>query len=126
MSRLPIIIGNGQQAELMVEIARTPAEKTKGLMNRDSLPEGQGMLFVFQEGERSGFWMKDTRIPLSVAFIAGDGTILDIQDMEPYSLDIHNTDKPYMYGLEVNQGWFQQHRVEIGNLVLLDNIKGLR
>lgn len=126
LERLVIAAGDGRRLELKVEVARTRAEKVKGLMGRHSLPEDHGMLFVFTEGERAGFWMKDTQIPLSVAFIAADGTIIDIQDMEPYSLEIHNTEKPYRYGLEVNQGWFRRHNVAVGAKVLFEQIKSLR
>lgn len=100
---------DGSRAELTVGVARTAAERSRGLMFRESLAEDRGMLFIFAEDSESGFWMSDTSIPLSVAFIAEDGRILDIQDMEPFSTEVHRPPGPYRYGLEVNEGWFEQH-----------------
>ncbi len=99
----------GARAELMVEVPRTAADFSRGLMFRESLPEDRGMLFVFPQDTTGGFWMKDTSIALSIAFIADDGTILDIQEMEPLSTEVHQPAGPYRFGLEVNQGWFQRH-----------------
>lgn len=111
--RLPtaaIAVTDGDnRAELTVELAVTTAERGRGLMFREELPQDRGMLFVYQEDTSSGFWMKDTLIPLSIAFIAADGTIIDIQDMEPLSTDLHHSPAPYRYALEVNQGWFDDH-----------------
>jgi len=119
LTSLVIITADGRQVELKVEVPETMEAMQRGLMGRRSLPEGRGMLFIFPEGVRPGFWMKDTLIPLSVAFIARDGTIVDIQDMEPLSLEIHNTSQPYRYGLEVNRGWFARHGVRVGDRVRL-------
>ncbi len=99
----------GSREELTVELARTPAERRRGLMFREELPENRGMLFVFPNDTQAGFWMKDTLIPLSIAFIAADGAIVDIQRMEPLSLELHSPGALYRYALEVNQGWFQEH-----------------
>jgi hypothetical protein len=118
-----VIGGEGEGVELMVELARTAGERSRGLMFREELAEDGGMLFVYEEDTEAGFWMKDTLIPLSIAFIAADGTILDIQDMEPLSEDTHRPPEPYRYALEVNQGWFREHglgredRVEIPDSV---------
>ena len=75
------------------------------------------MLFIFSGDTKAGFWMKDTLIPLSIAFIAADGTILDVQEMEPLSEDKHRPPAPYRYALEVNQGWFQEHGLGPGGRV---------
>jgi uncharacterized membrane protein (UPF0127 family) len=101
--------------ELTVELARTPAERNRGLMSREHLPDNSGMLFVFPEDTTTSFWMRDTFIPLSIAFIATDGAILEIQDMEPLSTELHQPPGPYRYGLEVNQGWFERHGFQTGD-----------
>jgi uncharacterized membrane protein (UPF0127 family) len=107
----------GGRTALTVELARTPAEHSRGLSLREDLPEDRGMLFVFAEDSTAGFWMKDTSIPLSVAFLAQDGTILDIQEMEPFSTEVHRPGGPYRYALEVNRGWFQRHGFQSGDQV---------
>jgi len=108
---------DGGRTALTVELARTAAERSRGLSLREDLPEDRGMLFVFAEDTQTGFWMKDTSIPLSVAFLAEDGTILDIQEMEPFSTEVHRPPGPYRYALEVNRGWFQRHGFEPGGRV---------
>ena len=118
--------GEGARAELTVELARTPAERSRGLMLRESLGEDRGMLFVFAENTTGGFWMKDTSIALSIAFIAEDGTILGIQEMEPLSTEVHGPPGPYRYALEVNQGWFQQNGFDVGDRVAIpDSVSGV-
>ena len=117
----------GARAELAVEVPRTPEEFSRGLMFRESLPEDRGMLFVFGEDTQTGFWMKDTSIALSIAFIAEDGTILDIQEMEPLSTEVQQPPGPYRYALEVNQGWFERHDFEEGDRVdVPDSVEGLK
>lgn len=111
-----VVGAQGQEHALRVEVPQTREAMLRGLMGRTALDDDTGMLFLFGS-LRSGFWMKDTLIPLSVAFIAQDGTIVDIQDMAPQSLDIHNTNKPYYYGLEVNRGWFARKGVKAGDRV---------
>lgn len=100
--------GDGVRQELSVELARSAAERARGLMFREELAEDSGMLFVYEQDTETGFWMKDTPIPLSIAFISAEGTILDVQEMEPFSTDLHKPPAPYRYALEVNQGWFQE------------------
>ena len=107
----------GSRQELTVELARTPAERSRGLMSREELAEDGGMLFIFSGDTKAGFWMKDTLIPLSIAFIAADGTILDVQEMEPLSEDKHRPPAPYRYALEVNQGWFEEQGFGTGDRV---------
>lgn len=124
-SGLPtVVITNdlGCATTLEVEIASTPQQLQTGLMKRASLPEMQGMLFDFSNyGENVSipFYMKDTLIPLSIAFIAAGGVIVDIQDMEPLTETLHHPAKPYKYSLEVNQGWFQRHGIKVGDKVEL-------
>ncbi len=123
-----VVIGSeGEGVELRVELARTAGERSRGLMFREELAEDGGMLFVFPEDTEAGFWMKDTLIPLSIAFIAADGTILDIQDMEPLSEDTHRPSEEYRYALEVNQGWFRQNGFDVGDRVEIpDSVSGAR
>ncbi len=96
------------------EVADTPARRLKGLSGRAELEPGYGMLFVYQEPCEPHFWMKDTNVPLSVAFIKGDGTIVRITRMEPNSLQRLGPGEPVRYALEVRQGWFEDHRIEPG------------
>ncbi len=110
---------SGDPIELKVEIAGTPEMRQRGLMFRDHLAENQGMLFQFQSDTQAAFWMKDTSIPLSIAFISAQGLILDIQDMLPFSTDLHQSDQPYAFALEVNQGWFERNDIGAGNSVQL-------
>ena len=95
-----------KDATLRVELADDGEKRASGLMYRDTLPADQGMLFVYDdEGERS-FWMKNTLIPLTAAFIEDDGTIVNLADMTPQSTQSHCSLKPVRYVLEVNQGFF--------------------
>ncbi|QGG48085.1 hypothetical protein FTV88_1987 [Heliorestis convoluta] len=112
---------DGEVIPLQVELADTPEKQKLGLMGRDSLSYNEGMLFVFQQDRVEGFWMKNTKIALSIAFIDSSGTFLDIQDMDPcydVSCPTYWPDQPYRYALEVNQGWFRDQRVEEGDKLL--------
>lgn len=109
---------------LIVEIVATDAERQKGLMNRDELAEDHGMLFIFEKEQRLSFWMKNTKIPLSIAYINKKGEILEIYDMEPYSLEsISSKRSSIMYALEVNQGYFDDYGIEIGDYIGIDELK---
>ena len=97
------------------EVASTSAERSRGLMYRDEVPDGTGMLFVFdREAERS-FWMQNTYVALDVAFIDRNFRIVDIQQMEPESTNIHDGARPAMFALEVRQGWFAEKGIEVGD-----------
>jgi len=100
-----------------VEVASTPAECARGLMFRDRLGENWGMLFVYGKEQRLSFWMKNTTIPLSIAFIDREGVVRDIQDMTPLSEEPHTAGVPVPYALEVNRGWFARHGVVPGTTV---------
>jgi uncharacterized membrane protein (UPF0127 family) len=104
---------------IKVEVARTEREQEKGLMFRERLGEDEGMLFVYGEEETLSFWMKNTRVPLSIAFIDKKGKIVDIQDMEPFSLRTHASSSPAKYALETNQGWFTKNGIRVGDSVYL-------
>ena len=100
--------------ELEVEIADTPETRAQGLMYRDSLGADDGMIFVYPEEAPRSFWMANTEIPLSIAFVGASGTIVSVRDMKP--LDRHHTlsGQPARYAIEVNQGWFAAHDVAVG------------
>lgn len=100
---------------VVVELARTAAEQTQGLMGRDSVPDGTGMLFVYQNEAPRGFWMKDTPTALDIAYINALLQIIDIQQMEPFSEEVHNSAGPAMFVLEVRQGWFAENGWEVGD-----------
>lgn len=103
---------------LHVEVARTEQEQARGLMFRNEIPEDRGMLFVYDLDRRLSFWMKDTKVPLSIAFIASDGTIREIQEMKPLSLREVVSRQSVRYALEVNQGYFERHGIKIGDTVV--------
>lgn len=108
---------------IAVEVVRTPEELSRGLQHRGYLSPDRGMLFVFPRLVRSPFWMKDTLIPLTIAFIDPDGRIVDIQKMNPDDgKELHYSRAPYRYALEVNQGWFEKNRIGIGEKVELSGV----
>ena len=102
---------------LKVEVVATDAERARGLMHRQSLGRDEGMLFIFDEPAYHSMWMKNTLIPLSVAFIDDKGTILNILDMEPQTEDSHMSAGPAIYAIEVNKGWFAGKKVKAGDKV---------
>lgn len=91
-------------------------------MFRDQLSDGRGMIFVFERDEILSFWMKDTRIPLSIAFIASDGRILEIRDMEPFSLASVSSSRSCRYALETPKGWFERAGAAVGDKVTVASI----
>ena len=102
-----------------VAVASTPEERAKGLSGRKSLGKDEGMLFLFAAPARLSFWMKDTEIPLSIAFITSDGKIAEIQDMEPGTLDTHDSHRKAMMALEMRRGWFKRNHVAPGDVIVL-------
>ncbi|MFN0095715.1 MAG: DUF192 domain-containing protein [Dehalococcoidia bacterium] len=109
--------GNGVSEPLTAEVAATVAQRTQGLMIRQELREDAGMLFLFNADQTGGFWMKDTYIPLSIAYIAADGRIVDIKDGRPLDTTVLTPTAPYRMVLEVKQGWFERHGLGVGSLV---------
>ena len=100
--------------KLTAEVAYTDADRELGLMHRRMLPENRGMLFVFPQAAPLSFWMMNTHIPLSIAFIDDAGTIINITDMKPLTTDTHNSARPARYALEMNQGWFRKRGIRAG------------
>ena len=99
---------------LDVQLAQTPQERQIGLMFRKEMPQHEGMLFVFEQPATQCFWMRNTLIPLTAAFVADDGTIVNLADMKPLSDDSHCSTKPVRFVLEMNQGWFAKRNIVAG------------
>ena len=115
---LPMATVSIQDHILTVELAATPAARVCGLSRRDQLQQNQGMLFIFPDRRPRNFWMKDTYIPLSIAFLDDTGRIFSIQDMDPIQTKRqYASQDPAAYALEVNRGWFRRHGIEVGDLV---------
>jgi uncharacterized membrane protein (UPF0127 family) len=102
---------------LKVEVALTDPQRMQGLMHREKLAKNDGMLFIFDESAYQSMWMKNTLIPLSVAFIDGDGVILNILDMEPQTLTPNMSAGPARYAIETNKGWFAERGLKAGDRV---------
>ncbi|MGH0028998.1 MAG: DUF192 domain-containing protein [Myxococcota bacterium] len=110
----PLVVGNER---ITAEIAATAADRRQGLMHRESLPQDHGMLFVFPEEKVLSFWMKDTPLPLSIAFADAGGRILRIAPLEPGSLEPVTSGAPARYALEMNRGWFERNGVFPGDTI---------
>jgi uncharacterized membrane protein (UPF0127 family) len=109
-----LIINN---SPLSVEIAGDDESQSMGLKHRQSLGQNSGMLFVYRSPRLLSFWMKDTYIPLSIAFINQDGKIANIKHMKPRSEESISSDQPCKYALEVNHGWFDKNNISVGQYV---------
>ena len=109
-------------AQVLAEIARTETERERGLMYRTVLADGKGMLFVFDKDDKLAFWMKNTKLPLSLAYISSDGTIRQIVDLEPFSLASVEAERSVRYALEVPRGWFERAGVKVGDKVELGGV----
>jgi uncharacterized protein len=116
---------NGNRLE--VEIADTPVKRQVGLMYRESMPENSGMLFVFPTEDFKTFWMKNTYIPLSIAYFTTDKVLVTMYDMKPnQTSEVYPSTKKIIYALEVNQGWFEKRKIKKGDrLVLSKEISGI-
>lgn len=118
---MTIDASGGEQVKVRIEVADDEAEREKGLMDRTSLGKNRGMLFVFPDEEVRSFWMRNTLIPLSIAYIDSEKRIIDLQDMK--ALDDqpphYTSAKPAQYALEVNKGFFDEHGVKVGDKVEL-------
>jgi uncharacterized protein len=96
------------------QVAASDEQRMTGLMHRKEMPQHEGMLFVFEAPSQQCFWMKNTLLPLSVAFVDDDGTIVNIDEMKPQTLDAHCSEKPVRYVLEMNKGWFSKKGIKAG------------
>ena len=97
------------------QVARTNAQRQTGLMHRPSMPQTEGMLFVFDQPATQCFWMKNPLLPLTAAFVADDGRIVNLADMKPQTTDSHCSTQPVRYVLEMNQGWFNKKGIKAGS-----------
>ncbi|MBX3620322.1 MAG: DUF192 domain-containing protein [Rhizobacter sp.] len=111
---LPAIQLHAGIHNIQAQVARTPEQRATGLMFRSTMPNNEGMLFVFEEPAKQCFWMKNTLLPLSVAFVADNGTVVNIEDMKPQTLDSHCSSQPVRYVLEMNKGWFAKRGIKAG------------
>ncbi|RJG15150.1 DUF192 domain-containing protein [Massilia cavernae] len=102
---------------IQAEVAQTDAQRQQGLMFREKMQNNHGMVFVFDQPTSQCMWMKNTLLPLSVAFIDLEGKIVNIEDMKPQTLDSHCSTKPVKYALEMNLGWFKQKNIKPGSAI---------
>lgn len=102
---------------IQAELAQTAEQRATGLMHRPKMGANEGMLFVFESATPQCFWMKNTLLPLSIAFLNDDGTIVNIEDMAPLTLNGHCSKKPVRFALEMNQGWFAKRAIKAGSRV---------
>lgn len=112
------------EQNVVIELAITPSEQRQGLMYRESMPDNHGMLFIYQKPQYMAFWMKNTKIPLSIAYIREDGIIGNIEDMEPHHgpfdpVTNYRSNYKSLYALEMNQGWFETHGLKPGDRLQL-------
>ena len=101
--------------QIDAQVAQTPSQRAIGLMHRKEMPTHEGMLFVFEQPSQQCFWMKNTLIPLTAAFLADDGRIVNLADMKPQTTDSHCSAQPVRYVLEMNQGWFAKRGLKAGS-----------
>ena len=97
------------------QLATTDQQRATGLMFRKEMPQTEGMLFVFEQASQQCFWMKNTLLPLTAAFVANDGTIVNLADMKPQTTDSHCSSQPVRFVLEMNQGWFAKKGIKAGS-----------
>lgn len=117
LAQMPVVeLGIGM-FRIEAEVAHTDANRQLGLMNRKAMPVNRGMVFVFTQHAQHCMWMKNTFIPLSVAFVDGRGRILNIEDMQPRTEDSHCAVAPAKFALEMNQGWFRERGFKPGDVI---------
>lgn len=114
LAQLPTVELNAGMYLIRAEVAADFATRARGLMHREALASNAGMLFVFETAGPQCMWMKNTRIPLSVAFLDAQGEIINIADMAPHSEEAHCAARPALYALEVNRGWFAARGIKPG------------
>jgi uncharacterized membrane protein (UPF0127 family) len=111
---LPRVKLSAGMHQIDAQVAQSNEQRMTGLMHRKEMPQHEGMLFVFDEPSQQCFWMKNTLLPLTAAFVADDGTIVNLEDMKPQTLDSHCSLKPVRYVLEMNVGWFAKKGIKPG------------
>ena len=115
--KLPAITLTAGMHQIRAEVARTDLQRQIGLMHRSAMPAGEGMLFIFEQPGVQCFWMRNTLIPLSAAFLDDEGRIVNIEDMKPQTEDSHCSKKPVRFVLEMNQGWFAKKGLSAGSRI---------
>ena len=105
---------NAGMHQIVAQVAATPEQRAVGLMFRKEMAAHEGMLFIFEQPGQQCFWMKNTLLPLTAAFVADDGEIVNLADMKPQTTDSHCSTKPVRYVLEMNQGWFGKKGIKAG------------
>lgn len=123
IKKLEIQTASGEIVSVKAEIADSQESRQRGFMFRKNIPDGTGMLFVFENDQILQFWMKNTPHPLSIAYISSDGSIRDIFDMTPYSLSNVTSTGYVRYALEVPQGWFKKSGVAVGDRVIIPQLQ---
>jgi uncharacterized protein len=113
-TQLPRVKLSAGMHQIDAQVAQTIEQRMIGLMFRKEMPQHEGMLFVFEQPSQQCFWMKNTLLPLSAAFIEDDGTVVNVEEMKPQTLDSHCSAKPVRYVLEMNQGWFAKKGIKPG------------
>jgi len=113
--KLPTVTLSAGMHLIQAELAQTPEQRSIGLMHRPAMATNEGMLFVFEAPAQQCFWMRNTLIPLSIAFLEDDGSIVNIEDMAPQTLHGHCSKRPVRFALEMNQGWFTKRGVAAGS-----------
>ena len=113
-TQLPRVVLQAGMFQIDAQVAATPAQREIGLMHRQEMPTHEGMVFVFEQASKQCFWMKNTLLPLTAAFVDEDGTIVNLADMKTQTLDPHCSDKPVRFVLEMNQGWFAKRSIKKG------------
>ncbi len=111
---LPVAQINAGVYLIRAEVAATPASRQKGLMFRERMGDNDGMLFVFEASAVQCFWMRNTKLPLTIAFVADDGSIVNLADMQPMTENSHCSARPVRFALEMNQGWFTKRGIKAG------------
>lgn len=117
---ITLVRQDGSEINIIAEMAVTEEQRNRGYMERKNIPEGSGMLFVFENDAIRSFWMKNTPTPLSIAYISSTGKIKDIFDMQSYSITPVVSTCHVKYALEVPQGWFKKNNIKVNDLLKLD------
>jgi uncharacterized protein len=115
--KLPSVQLSAGMHLIRAEVAQTAEQRSIGLMHRKTMGSNEGMLFVFEQSGQQCFWMKNTLLPLSIAFLADNGSIVNIESMKPQTLDSHCSAKPVRFVLEMNEGWFAKRGLKPGSLL---------
>ncbi|MEO5672591.1 MAG: DUF192 domain-containing protein [Ramlibacter sp.] len=111
---LPRVTLSSGMHQIDAQVAQSPDQRATGLMFRKEMPQHEGMLFIFDQPTVQCFWMKNTLLPLTAAFVGDDGTVVNLVDMKPQTTDSHCSEKPVRFVLEMNRGWFARKGIRAG------------